>query len=247
VSGVSVDPSGNIYVLDAFNYRIMKWAPGAAAGSIVAGGNGNGSNSNQIGLAAAFFLDVNTLTIWIADTMNNRIVKWSNSSNGVIVCGSFGIGADQFNSPGGLFVDSAASNTLYVADTLNSRIQKWLPGATSGITVAGVLGSVGNGLNQFLTPATLIVDTSGIMFILDFENLRIMKWIQGSSAGTVIASSPTVDGLPSQWGQVTSMAIDSSGSLYVADSTKNHVLMYAVSCRKCHLGIRSAVTALKIM
>jgi sugar lactone lactonase YvrE len=38
--GVAADGSGNVYVADVLNHRIQKWAPGAAAGVTVAGGNG---------------------------------------------------------------------------------------------------------------------------------------------------------------------------------------------------------------
>ena len=49
------------------------------------------------------------------------------------------------SQPYDVFVDG--NGTIYVTDTLNSRIHKWLPGASTGITVAG--GSSGTGLNQF--------------------------------------------------------------------------------------------------
>ena len=39
---VWVDGSGNIFIADLSNFRVQKWAPGAAAGTTVAGGNGAG-------------------------------------------------------------------------------------------------------------------------------------------------------------------------------------------------------------
>ena len=35
--GIHVDSSGNIYVADYSNHRVMKWAPGATSGTVVAG------------------------------------------------------------------------------------------------------------------------------------------------------------------------------------------------------------------
>ena len=43
-----MDDSGNIYIADQPNHRIMKWEPGATEGSVVAGGNGSGSGLNQL-------------------------------------------------------------------------------------------------------------------------------------------------------------------------------------------------------
>ena len=47
---VRVDPSGNLYVLEENNYdfRVTKWALGANAGIVVAGGNGRGTDANQL-------------------------------------------------------------------------------------------------------------------------------------------------------------------------------------------------------
>ena len=45
---VAVDATGNVYVADANNYRVQRWAPGATSGVTVAGGNGAGPAANQL-------------------------------------------------------------------------------------------------------------------------------------------------------------------------------------------------------
>jgi sugar lactone lactonase YvrE len=136
------------------------------------------------------------------------------------------------NNPNGLFVDTTASNTLYVADTGNHRIQKWLPGATSGITVAGQSGVPGNGLNQLNSPTTLIVDTSGNMFISDNRNNRIMRWSAGSNYGLLIAGSTTSGASAYQLWNPLGIHFDSSGSLYVADCLNSRIQQFSISCRQ---------------
>ncbi|CAF1691535.1 unnamed protein product, partial [Adineta ricciae] len=45
---IYVDNFGNIYIADSLNHRIQKWTPGAKQGITVAGGNGQGSQPNQL-------------------------------------------------------------------------------------------------------------------------------------------------------------------------------------------------------
>ena len=43
-----MDSDKNIYIADASNNRVVKWAPGSTEGVIVAGGNGGGNDLNQL-------------------------------------------------------------------------------------------------------------------------------------------------------------------------------------------------------
>ena len=232
VNGISVDNNGSVYVVDSGNHRMMKWAPGALVGSIVAGGNGYGNAANQLASPSGLFLEVGTLTVWIADTNNHRIVKWSSPSVGVVVCGSYGSGSNHFNYPSDLFVDVNTSNTLYVADTYNHRIQRWLSGYNNGTTVAGETGVPGNGFNQLLYPQAVVVDTNGNIFISDTGNNRIMRWATGSSYGLPIAGGSSSGSFSTLLNVPQGLCFDSSGNLYVADYYSNHVQMFSISCRK---------------
>ncbi|CAF0875238.1 unnamed protein product [Adineta steineri] len=87
-AALNIDVSGNIYILDRLNYCVTKWAPGASTGILVAGGNGQGSSLNQLDSPYDFFVEPNTSYIWIVDYNNCRVVKWMNSSTGVLVAGA---------------------------------------------------------------------------------------------------------------------------------------------------------------
>jgi sugar lactone lactonase YvrE len=232
VDGMNVDVSGNIYIADSGNNRVTKWTPGALSGTIVAGGNGSGSNANRLNSPYGMFIGLNTSVIWIADTGNSRIVRWESSSTGIIVCGSYGTKANQFYYPYGLFVDTNASNTLYVADTNNHRIQMWLPGATNGTTVAGQTGVCGTGLNQLCHPTSVTKDTNGNIYITDTSNSRIMQWMIGSTSGVIIAGSSTYGTLPNQLNYPYNVKLDPSGALIVADTYNNRIQKFSNSCGK---------------
>jgi len=237
VVGISVDASGNIYILDMGNNQVTKWTPGALNGIIVAGGNGVGSTAYQLYSPWGMFIGLNASNIWIADTSNSRIVRWENPRTAIIVCGSYGSGANQFNNPNGLFVDESASNTLYVADTYNHRIQMWLPGATNGTTVAGQTGVCGAGLNQLCKPQSVTKDTNGNIYITDYGNNRIMYWMIGSTSGVIIGGSSIYGTLPNQLHLPLNTKLDPSGDVIVADTFNNRIQKFSILCRKFEISL----------
>ena len=124
--GVYVDGPGNIYITDDGNSRVQKWAPGATAGSTVAGGNGPGSNANQLDGIGGVYVDGKG-DVYIADENNNRIQKWPpGATEGITVAGGFGYGSGsspgELNKPLGVWLTGDA---IYIADYANNRIQKW--------------------------------------------------------------------------------------------------------------------------
>lgn len=229
---MSIDSADSIYILDKGLARVTKWEEGDTYGRIVAGGNGTGSGAGHLNSPSGIFLERDSLTIWIADTGNHRIVKWMSSTTSLVVCGSYGRLDDQFISPRGLFVDQNASNTLFVADTENHRIQMWLPGSTSGITVAGQTGVPGSNLNQLSIPSAVVGNGPGIIYIADTGNNRIMRWLVNSSSGEMVAGSLTYGTLPSQFLLPYSIRFDSQQSIFVVDYANSRVQKFSVSCCK---------------
>ena len=209
----------------------MKWTPGAMIGTLVAGGNGSGNGTNQLNWPHGLYLDPITSAIWIADTNNHRIVRWSSPSISVVICGgSYGSAANQFIYPQSIFVDASASNTLYVADTGNDRIQKWLSGATSGTTVAGQTLYPGSGLNQLDTPNAVIVDNNGNIYISDGNNNRIMRWTPGANSGVKIAGRNTAGQFPDSLNFPRGLRFGPNGALVISDYYNNRVQMFTSSC-----------------
>ncbi len=124
-SGLFFNSTGNqLYILDTFNYRVLKWTIGTSAATVVAGGNGSGSALSQFS-AAWGGLTVDTLSnVYISDYSNYRILKWPPGAvTGQVVAGGNGqgSGANQLYYPWNIAVDTQF--TLYVADPGNRRIQ----------------------------------------------------------------------------------------------------------------------------
>ena len=227
-----IDSNGSIYILDGDNARVTKWLPSALNGTIVAGDNGVGNDTNQFNGAMGMFMDASATTIWIADTNNHRIVKWISPTTSTVVCGGYGTGNNQLMYPFGVYVDANNANDLYVADTGNHRIQKFLSGATTGVTVAGITEYYGYGLNQLQRPSAVILDNNQNMFIVDMDNNRIMKWMVGASSGMIIAGYSSSGTQAYQLHSPIHLDFDSNGSLYVADEYNHRIQKLTMSCGK---------------
>lgn len=234
VSDMSVDANGSVYILDSDDGKVVKWSPDNSTMVVVAGGKRWGADIDQLLRPLGMFVDHSTSIIWVADTGNHRIAKYSPSIESVIIYGSYGSNQSQFNVPSGLFVDTDDAHTIYVADTLNHRVQSWCAEATSGITVAGITNYYGNGLNQLWNPTVVVVDNNQNLFIIDSYNNRIVRWRIGESVGVIVvdnrySADPSDEAL-----RPIGIAFDSNGMLYVADASYNRVQKFVVSCGESH-------------
>lgn len=107
----------------------MKWTPGAQQGEVVAGGNGGGSQLNQLYYPAGAAIDLDG-NYAVADFYNHRIMKWTPGEHqGELVAGGNGKGANlnQLHYPQDVKV--CANGNYIIVDYDNHRIVKWAPGA----------------------------------------------------------------------------------------------------------------------
>ncbi|CAF1285775.1 unnamed protein product, partial [Rotaria sp. Silwood1] len=146
-------------------------------GQVVAGGNGAGSNLNQLNHPAAIVVDENQ-TIYISDNVNNRIIKWNvGDLSGVVVAGGSGRGdaPDQLHGPRG-FVFSK-NGTHYISDAENSRVQRWFRGASTGDTIIRSISAYG-----------IALDDEESLYISDREKGEVIKLLINETVGEVIIS-----------------------------------------------------------
>ncbi len=242
--GIALDSSGNIYIADAYNYRIRKMTVGGSISTVAGtgisgfGGDGGKATSAQISFATGISVD-SSGNILIADYVNRRVrqVKTDGNISTVAGMGAQGFGGDgglatsaQFYLPTAVAVDKAGN--LFIADSANSRIRK--------VTTAGIISTVaGDGNNGFSgdgsaatsaklsNPVGVAVDASGNLFIADSVNQRIRKVTTAGVISTVAGngtqgysgdgSAATAAQLNSPWG----VAVDGAGNLFISD-TSNH-------------------------
>src|SRR5918996_3644804 len=107
-------------------------------------------------------IDPSSGNVYVADTVNNRIQKFSSNGTFIAAWGRYGTGNESLSSPRGIALDQAGN--VYVADTGNNRIQIFSSNGTF-ISVLGIDGGT-NGILR--SPEGIAVDSSsGNVYVAD--------------------------------------------------------------------------------
>jgi sugar lactone lactonase YvrE len=173
--------SGTLYITDQTNHRVMRYFSGATTGSVVAGNNGAGTNTNQLSSPCGLYFDSSTNSLIIANFAANNIVRWPIGANSwTLVAGNpngiSGNTATLLNSPMGVVSD--AWGNIYVADTYNQRIQFFLAGQSNGTTIAGTTSTLGSTASLFRYPYALVLDNQLNVYVSDTYNFRVQKFLR---------------------------------------------------------------------
>ncbi len=232
--GVAVDSAGNLYIADTDNYRVREVSNGvivtlAGNGTQNYGGDNGPAASAQLNWPEGVAVD-STGNLYIADTYSHCVRK---VSGGVITTiagnGEQGFSGDngpatsaRLSFPGGVAVDSAGS--VYIADAGNNRIRKVAGGTITTVAGDGLMSFGGdNGpatSAQLNDPNGVALDSTGNLYIADWGNNRIRKVSNGLIA-TVAGGGFSNSGGPATSAQLSnpqSVAVDSAGNLYIAET-----------------------------
>ncbi len=237
-SDVAIDPSGNAYVVDANNKRVEKFDSSGNFEIMWGWGVADGfpmyetcTSSCQVGLAGSgsgqfdfplFDATDSSGNIYVADSGNDRIDKFSPGLASFSSWGSSGSGNSQFNEPEGIAVDNSAGpdqGDVYVADGVNDRIEKFSP-TGSFITAWGTFGS---GDGQFNFPHGVATDQAGNVYVVDYGNDRIEKF---SSTGTFLETWGSSGSGVGQLSYPDDVAVDAAGNVYVSDTGNSRIVKY---------------------
>jgi sugar lactone lactonase YvrE len=226
-TGLGIDGSGNILVVDSGNNRVRRIA--STVNTIAGGYTGDGGPSLHSALndPQNIVFDKNS-NMFIVEGNGNRVRKVSAGGTittfaGTGVTGSGGNGgpatAATLNNPLGVAVDSKAN--VYIADNGNNVIRI--------VNKAGNISIFAQN-TTFSSLASLATDSANNVYAAD-QNACVIWKITPQAVASVIAGEVNncgfnSDGILATTALLSSpygVALDSAGNLYIGDTTNNRV------------------------
>ncbi len=203
--------------------------------------------------------------LWVADYRNNRVLRFDNAAT--IASGAFAtqvLGQANFgttasgNTNSSLFrpIDlTIRNNNLWVVDANNHRVIRFDAVTTKplngGATADSVLGQAnfnqsasGTSSTRFEDPSGIVIDSSGVLWISDTTNQRILRF---DNAAT-LSNGAAADGVLGQATFTTDVSgttqamlrepggldVDGSGRLFVTDIDNYRVLIFNSAATKAN-------------
>ena len=217
--GLAVDHIGNLYIADLDTGKIHKLSSTGEVSEFVA----TSGLAIRSPIALAVLRDG---TLFVADAEADALYRIS--AEGAITPLPNPPGDASFHSPTGVAAD--ATGNLFVANNLGSTVLKITPSGHAAIfagkpNTIGSLDGVGASA-RFHTPLSIALDPAANLYVADKDNSNIRKIAPDGTVSTLagaIRESGRADGLGSvaRFAAPRALAVDASGTVYVADTENN--------------------------
>lgn len=180
--GVALTADGNLVIADGGNHRIEVVGPDGTLvrsfGSFcnLADGSGcRGTGEGQFNEPWGVGVGPDG-SIYVADTWNHRIQKFTPEGEFVEAWGTFADTGGTLGAPGVFWgprdVAVDAQGNVYVTDTGNKRVQKFDADGTFLVQ----FGGAGSGPGQFSEPVGITIAPDGTIYVADTWNRRIQAF-----------------------------------------------------------------------
>ncbi|CAF0796345.1 unnamed protein product [Rotaria sordida] len=147
-----------LYVVESLNNHVMRFSTNSingTAGTIVAGGNNPGNNTDQLNNLQGIYYDISSNSMYIANYGGHTIIKWiPGASNGSFIVGTSGQNSKNF------------------------RIQRFCAkNGYQGTTIAGGNGADNSSI-YLAQPRSLHFDSQMNLYVSNTTNHRIIKFVK---------------------------------------------------------------------
>lgn len=227
--GITVDSNGNVYLVDTYNYRVLK-CTNLGVCNLFAGETGVSGNDNNHFLAPKDAAVDSFGNVYISDFYNHRVQKYNNDG---VYLATIGINQipyvtdnQRIYTPYGINV--ANDGSIYVTEELGYRLIKLNASGTQQWTIgqAGVYGDDNTHFGDWWRgleghPA---IDTQGRIYVPDFSNHRIQIF---NADGTHYSSFGSNGNGNDEFDCPSSVAINPSNQdFYIVDQCNQRIQVY---------------------
>jgi DNA-binding beta-propeller fold protein YncE len=225
---LAVAPDGSLYVVDSDNNRIQHLSPEGEVlhvwgsfGDITAGDAPGGSFSQPWGIGLG-----PDGAVYVADTWNHRVQKFSPEGEFLGMWGFFGQGESSlaFWGPRDVAVDGKGQ--VFVTDTGNKRVVVF----DEQGTYLTQFGGAGFGPGQFDEPVGIVVDEDGRIYVADTWNQRVQTFVDNNDG----SFSPESEWDVAAWyGQSLDnkpyLDVDEGGRVFASDPDGFRILEFSAT------------------
>jgi hypothetical protein len=223
---VAVDATGNIYVADPVNARVMQYNSNRIYSRVYGtkgvpyltdGSHFNGPHSLARTPDNGFL---------IIENVGQRLIKLDSTGTPQWTIGTPGVGGDDnqhFGWPQDVTVDT--SGNIYVADNNNMRIQIYNSNGSYYASI-GSPSSQGTGNYQFNYPHGVAVAADGKIYVADRYNHRVQVFDSNRNYLATMGETGVANTDNAHFNQPMDVLVDSAGNIYVADSGNNRVQVF---------------------
>jgi hypothetical protein len=210
--------ANTVYVADRNNHRVLSFNGVATSANKVYGQlnnfttntqNNGGISANSLAFPSGVAVD--SSGVFIADSINNRVLFYSNDTSDTTAdrvygqtafnTNSYGVSATKFDKPSSLIADPVG---LFVSDTGNNRVLRFSGTSTTADQVLGQPDFSNNSSSEdegisavsLFNPFGIASDGFGL-YVADKENNRVLYYEGIAASTTSVSANPN----PSIFGQ----------------------------------------------
>ena len=227
---IAVAPDGTLYVADSGNNRIVHLDTEGnllhAWGTYGASDYTNGVMAPEGSFNEPWGVAVGPDgSVYVADTWNNRIQKFTAEGEFVTMWGQFGAAESNYHfwGPRGVAVDEKGQ--VFVTDTGNKRVVIF---DGSGNHLA-VFGGAGMGVGQMDEPVGIEIDTQGRVYVADTWNDRVQVMLPDGENALSYSTNITWD-IDGWYGDSLDnkpfLTVDSKEHVFIADPLMGRILEF---------------------